>query len=87
MTGEQQELLQALVKTYRPIEELIPAHWREGDVLANGIRHHYYRTGGDKPPLLLPHGFNFLHGWGKPPPWEPLSNHISRLCTLRILAT
>ena len=24
--------LQALVKTYRPIEELLPAHWSEGDV-------------------------------------------------------
>jgi N-formylmaleamate deformylase len=58
MTSEQQELLQALVKTYRPIEELIPAYWRKGDVFANGIRHHYYRTGGEKPPLLLSHGFN-----------------------------
>src|SRR3989440_12033128 len=50
--------LQALVKTYRPIEELLPAHWSEGDVFANGIRHHYYRTGGEKPALLLLHGFN-----------------------------
>ena len=29
--------------------------WSEGDVLANGIRQHYYRIGADseKPPLLL----------------------------------
>lgn len=31
--------------------------WTSGDVLANGIRIHYYRTGGDKPPLVLAHGF------------------------------
>ncbi|MEO8957146.1 MAG: alpha/beta fold hydrolase [Ktedonobacteraceae bacterium] len=49
---------QAIVQTYRPIEELVPAHWNEGDVVANGIRQHYYRTGGEKPPLLLLHGFN-----------------------------
>jgi pimeloyl-ACP methyl ester carboxylesterase len=53
-----QEHLQAIVKTYRPIEELIPAHWSERDVVANDIRQHYYRTGGEKPPLLLLHGFN-----------------------------
>lgn len=45
------------VKNYRPIAELIPAHWSQGKVSANGIRIHYYRTGGDKPPLLLLHGF------------------------------
>jgi len=27
------ENLQAIVKTYRPIEELIPAHWAEGDII------------------------------------------------------
>jgi N-formylmaleamate deformylase len=27
-----------------------------GDTLANGIRIHYYRTGGDKPPVVLSHG-------------------------------
>ena len=58
MTNEQQERLLAMVKNYRPIEELIPAYWSEGDVFANGIRHHYYRTGGEKPALLLLHGFN-----------------------------
>ncbi len=58
MTSEQQEHLQAIVKNYRPIEQLIPAHSSEGDIFANGIRHHYYRTGGEKPALLLLHGFN-----------------------------
>lgn len=33
------------------------ARWFEGDVTANGIRLHYYRTGGNKPPLVLSHGF------------------------------
>ena len=32
------------------------ADWFSGDVVANGIRIHYYRTGGDKPPLVLSHG-------------------------------
>ncbi len=58
MSSEQQERLQAIVKNYRPIEELIPQHWSEGDVFANSIRQHYYRTGGEKPALLLLHGFN-----------------------------
>ena len=49
---------QVIVQSYRTIDELVPAHWREGDVVANGIRQHYYRTGGEKPPLLLLHGFN-----------------------------
>lgn len=31
--------------------------WSSGDVIANGIRNYYYRTGGDKPPLGLVHGF------------------------------
>ena len=53
-----QEHLKTIVKNYRPIEELIPAGWSEGDVFANNIRQHYYRTGGEKPPLLLLHGFN-----------------------------
>ena len=56
--SEHQERLQAIVKSYRPIEELVPAQWSEGDIYANGIRQHYYRTGGDKPALLLLHGFN-----------------------------
>ncbi|HLH72650.1 MAG TPA: alpha/beta hydrolase [Chloroflexota bacterium] len=32
------------------------AEWLSGDVVANGIRTHYYRTGGNKPPLVLCHG-------------------------------
>jgi pimeloyl-ACP methyl ester carboxylesterase len=31
--------------------------WPSGDIWANGIRLHYYRTGGNKPPLVLVHGF------------------------------
>ena len=30
--------------------------WRSGYVETNGIRLHYTRTGGDKPPLVLAHG-------------------------------
>jgi pimeloyl-ACP methyl ester carboxylesterase len=32
-------------------------NYHEGDVQANGVNLHYYRTGGDKPPLVLAHGF------------------------------
>ena len=32
------------------------ADWISGDCTANGIRIHYSRTGGDKPPLVLSHG-------------------------------
>ncbi|HEX6122487.1 MAG TPA: alpha/beta hydrolase [Ktedonobacterales bacterium] len=45
------------VKRYRPIEALIPAHWRADEVRAHGLRQHYYRTGGEGPPLVLLHGF------------------------------
>ena len=31
--------------------------WTLGDVVANGIEIHYVRTGGDKPPVVLSHGF------------------------------
>ena len=55
ISTEQQER----VKSYRPVAELVPMHWHEGNVFANGIRQHYYRTGnGERPPLLLLHGFN-----------------------------
>jgi N-formylmaleamate deformylase len=30
--------------------------WQSGDAVANGIRVHYYRTGGDKPQVVLAHG-------------------------------
>jgi pimeloyl-ACP methyl ester carboxylesterase len=32
------------------------ASWQSGDVETNGIRLHYTRTGGAKPPLVLAHG-------------------------------
>ena len=35
-----------------------PAGWTDGFVLANGIRIHYWRTGGDKPVMLLAHGYS-----------------------------
>jgi pimeloyl-ACP methyl ester carboxylesterase len=35
------------------------AAWKSGDVIANGIRIHYYRTGdGSKPAVVLCHGFS-----------------------------
>src|SRR5260370_23869116 len=40
------------------INSNIPPHWREETVIANGIRQHYYRTGGEKPTLILLHGFS-----------------------------
>jgi len=33
-------------------------NWFSGEVIANGIRVHYVRTGGDGPPLVLAHGFS-----------------------------
>ena len=33
-----------------------PAGWTEGYVVANGIRIHYWRTVGAKPPLVMAHG-------------------------------
>lgn len=33
-----------------------PAHWTDGYVMGNGIRIHYWRTGGAKPPLVMAHG-------------------------------
>ena len=33
-----------------------PAGWTDGYVMANEIRIHYWRTGGDKPVLLMAHG-------------------------------
>lgn len=32
------------------------SNWSSGTVVANNIKLHYYRTGGDKPPLILSHG-------------------------------
>lgn len=47
----------SIVQGYRSIEELVPQHWMEGRVIANGIQQHFYRTGGAKPPLVCFHGF------------------------------
>lgn len=33
-----------------------PTGWTDGYVVANGIRIHYWRTGGNKPPMVLAHG-------------------------------
>ena len=36
----------------------IPPHWLEEKVIANGISQHFSRTGGEKPTLVLLHGFS-----------------------------
>jgi pimeloyl-ACP methyl ester carboxylesterase len=38
--------------------EVPPKGWTDGYVMANGIRIHYWRTGGEKPLLLMLHGFS-----------------------------
>ncbi len=40
------------------IEEHSDSAWQSGEVEANGIRLHYTRTGGAKPPVVLAHGFS-----------------------------
>jgi pimeloyl-ACP methyl ester carboxylesterase len=34
------------------------SHWQSSFIESNGMKLHYTRTGGDKPPLLLAHGFS-----------------------------
>ena len=34
----------------------VPDHWKEGYVIADNHRIHYWRTGGDKPVMVLAHG-------------------------------
>lgn len=34
------------------------APWSTGDAVVDGVRLHYTRTGGDKPPVVLAHGFS-----------------------------
>lgn len=35
------------------------SNWTEADIVVNGVQLHYYRTGqGDKPPMVLIHGFS-----------------------------
>jgi len=48
----------ATAHQYKSQDEIIAPHWFEGTVMANGIHQHYYRTGGDKPSLILLHGFS-----------------------------
>jgi pimeloyl-ACP methyl ester carboxylesterase len=36
----------------------VPTHWTEGYVYTNGIRMHYWRSGGEKPPLIMAHGYS-----------------------------
>jgi N-formylmaleamate deformylase len=31
--------------------------WSDGQIVTNGVTLHYYRTGGNKPPIVLLHGF------------------------------
>ena len=46
--------------------------WRSGYVAANGIRLHYTRTGGDKPPLVLAHGV-----MDAGPCWTPVAEALA----------
>ena len=34
------------------------APWQSGDIVVNGLKLHYTRTGGAKPPVVLAHGFS-----------------------------
>ena len=34
------------------------SNWQSATIESNGLTLHYTRTGGDKPPLLLCHGFS-----------------------------
>jgi N-formylmaleamate deformylase len=46
------------IKPLIHIEEEAMTEWSSGDVVANGIKIHFYRTGGDGPPVVLSHGFS-----------------------------
>ncbi len=45
--------------------------WFEGDLLTNGIRIHYYRTGGAKPQVVLCHGYS-----DNAMCWKPLAREL-----------
>ncbi len=47
------------------------AEWQSGDIDARGIRLHYTRTGGDKPPMVLAHGVT-----DDGPCWSPLAKEL-----------
>ncbi len=47
----------AIVQRYRPLAEMVPAHWQTSGIeTENGTQIHYTRTGGAKPVVLLAHG-------------------------------
>ncbi len=47
--------------------------WAAGDIVANGIHQHYYRTGGERPALVL------LHGAGDAGLcWTPIAEALAR---------
>jgi N-formylmaleamate deformylase len=58
MNEEQQGSDQMPDKTQGYNNGIVPPHWLEQTVMANGIRQHFYRTGGKKPSLILLHGFS-----------------------------
>ncbi len=46
------------IANYRPLSELMPTDWQNGFVITtDNARIHYTRTGGNKPPVILLHGF------------------------------
>lgn len=57
-TGMPALALSALLSTSVAAGPEPPAGWTDGYVMANGIRLYYWRTGGDKPPLVMAHGFS-----------------------------
>lgn len=48
----------ALASSLNARDPHVPSHWQEGYVVANDIRIHYWRTGGDHPPLIMAHGYS-----------------------------
>jgi len=46
--------------------------WRTGYVETNGIRLHFTRTGGDKPPIVLAHGVTDAG-----PCWSPVAEALT----------
>ena len=47
------------------------SNWQSDDLQVNGLRLHYTRTGGAKPPLVLVHGFSDDGSC-----WNPLAEHF-----------
>ena len=47
--------------------------WQSGDLQVNGLRLHYTRTGGAKPPLILVHGFTDDGSC-----WTPIAELLAR---------